>query len=128
MNFDTVSISFPAQKNYAMLLRMSVSGAAASYDLPVDMLEDLRMAAEEGYDCLLSGDIKADSLLNLDLYRPDEKSVTMYMRLSGRSGSPLAEQENELSYAILSTLVNEVILFADAKGIFGIRMTLRAEK
>ena len=72
MNLDTVSISFPAQKNYGLLLRMFVSGAAASYDLPVDMLEDLRMAAEEGYDCLLSGDIKADSLLNLDLYRPDE--------------------------------------------------------
>ena len=128
MIMDPISISFPAQKPYALLLRMFIAGAAASYDLPVDMLEDLRMAAEEGYDCLLSGDVKADSLLNLDLYRPDEKSVTMYMRLSGRSGSPLAEQENELSYVILSTLVNEVILFADAKGIFGIRMTLRAEK
>ena len=85
------------------------------------------MAAEEGYDCLLSGGVKEDTLLNLDLYRPDEKSVTMYMRLSGRSGAPLKDQENELVYAILSTLVNEVILFADAKGIFGIRMTLRAE-
>ncbi|MBR5231016.1 MAG: hypothetical protein IKW00_02065 [Clostridia bacterium] len=127
MNLDTVSISFPAQKNYALLLRMFASGAAASYDLPVDMLEDLRMAAEESYDCLLSGAVKEDTLLNCDLYRPDEKSVTMHMRLSGRSGSPLQDQENELVYAILSTLVNEVILFADAKGVFGIRMTLKAE-
>ena len=73
MNLDTVSISFPAKKNYALLLRMFASGAAASYDLPVDMLEDLRMAAEEACDCLLSGDVKDDAQLMCDLYRPDEK-------------------------------------------------------
>jgi len=53
MIMDPISISFPAQKPYALLLRTFMAGAAASYDLPVDMLDDLRMAAEEAYDCLL---------------------------------------------------------------------------
>lgn len=125
---DPISISFPAQKPFALLLRTFIAGAAAAYDLPVDMLEDLRMAAEEAYDCLLSGEVKADTQLICDLYRTQAHCATVYMRLSSRSGSPMKDQENELVYAILSTLMNEVMLFGDDKGIFGIRMTLKAEK
>lgn len=125
---DTVSASFPAQKPYALLLRMFMAGAAASYDLPVDMLEDLRMAVEEAYDCLLSGEVKADTQLICDVYRTGEHCVTVHLRLSGRSGLPLERPEEEIVYAILGTLMNEVTLFGDAKGITGIRMTLKAEK
>ena len=125
---DTISVSFPAQKPYTLLLRMFIAGAAASYDLPVDMLEDLRMAAEEAYDCLLSGEIKEDTQLICDMHRTDDHCVTVYMRLSSRNGSPMQNQESELVYAILGTLMNDVMLFSDSKGIFGIRMMLRAEK
>ncbi|MBQ4552420.1 MAG: hypothetical protein IJA59_05680 [Clostridia bacterium] len=128
MIMDPISFSFPAQKPYAMLLRMAVTGAAASYDLPVDMLEDLRMAAEEAFDCLLSDEVKNDTQLICDMYRTEAHSATVYMRLSSRSGAPLPDQEKELVYAILRTLMNDVTLFADAKGIFGVRMTLNAEK
>lgn len=128
MIMDPISISFPAQKPYAMLLRMFIAGAAASYDLPVDMLEDLRMAAEEVYDCLLSGSVKDDTQLICDVYRSEAHCVTVYMRLSSRNGLALPNPENELVYAILRTLMNEVILFSDDKGIFGVRMMLKAEK
>lgn len=125
---DTISVSFPAQKPYALLLRMFIAGAAASYDLPVDMLEDLRMAAEEAYDCLLDGEVKEDTQLICDIYRTEDHCATVYMRLSGRSGSPLKNQESEIVFAILGTLMNDVMLFGDNKGIFGIRMMLKAEK
>lgn len=125
---DTVSVSFPAQKPYALLMRMFVAGVCASYDLPVDMLEDLRTAAEEAYDCLLSGEVKEDTQLICDVYRTEDHSATIYMRLSGRNGLPMQNQESELVYAILNTLMNDVMLFSDSKGIFGIRMMLRAEK
>lgn len=125
---DTISVSFPAQKPYALLLRMFIAGAAASYDLPVDMLEDLRMAAEEAYDCLLDSEVKEDTQLICDIYRTEDHCVTVYMRLSGRSGSPLKNQESELVFAILGTLMNDVMLFGDNKGIFGVRMMLKAEK
>ncbi len=128
MIMDPISISFPAQKPYAMLLRMFIAGAAASYDLPVDMLEDLRMAAEEAYDCLLSGQVKDDTQLICDVYRTEPHCATVYMRLSSRSGLALPNPENELVYAILRTLMNEVILFSDDQGIFGVRMMLKAEK
>ena len=128
MIMDPISITFPAQKPYALLLRTFMAGACASYDLPVDMLEDLRMAAEEAYDCLLAGEMKADTQLNCDVYRGEDRSATVYMRLSARSGAPMQVQEKELVYAILSTLMNDVTLFSDNKGIFGVRMTLKAEK
>jgi len=128
MIMDPISISFPAQKPYALLLRTFMAGAAATYDLPVDMLEDLRMAAEEAYDCLLSGEVKEDTQLNCDVYRTEDHCVTVYMRLSGRSGAPMQNQESEIVYAILCTLMNDVMLFGDSKGVFGVRMMLKAEK
>jgi len=128
MIMDPISITFPAQKNFALLLRTFMAGACASYDLPVDMLDDLRMAAEEAYDCLLSTKVKEGTQLVCDVYRTAENSGTAHMRLSGRSGQPVKDQENELVYAILSSIMNDVILFSDNWGVVGIRMTLRAEK
>ena len=125
---DNISISFPAQKQYALLLRMQVAGAAAAYDLSVDMLDDLRMAAEEAYDYLLSGDIAPDTQLLCDMYRDEGSAVTLFLRLSGRTGQVLKNQENDIAYAILKTLMNDVTLFADNQGGTGVRMMLKAEK
>ena len=124
---DTINVSFPAQKSFALLLRTFVAGTAASYDLSVDMLDDLRMAAEEAFDYLLENEPQ-DTQLMCDIYRDEENAVTMYLRLSGRSGLPVAQQENELSYTILKTLMSDVSLFADNKGATGVRMILKAEK
>ena len=128
MIMDPISITFPAQKPFALLLRTFMAGACASYDLPVDMLDDMRMAAEEAYDCLLSGGVKPDTQLVCDVYRTAEHSITAHMRLLGRNGQPAKDQENELVYAILSSIVNDVVLFSDNWSVVGIRMTLRAEK
>ena len=124
---DTINVSFPAQKCYALLLRTFVAGSAASYDLSVDMLDDLRMAAEEAYDYLLCS-AKGDEQLLCDIYRDEFNTVSMNLRLSGRSGLPVAQQESEISYTILKTLMNDVTLFADNAGATGVRMTLKAEK
>lgn len=125
---DNISISFPAQKQYALLLRMQVAGVAAAYDLSVDMLDDLRMAAEEAYDYLLSGNAAADAQLLCDIYRDEGAAVTLFLRLSGRTGQVLKDQENDIAYAILKTLMNDVTLFADNQGCTGVRMMLKAEK
>ena len=125
---DNISISFPAQKQYALLLRMQVAGAAAAYDLSVDMLDDLRMAAEEAYDYLLSGNTAPTAQLLCDMYRDEGNAITLFLRLSGRTGQVLQDQKNDIAYAILKTLMNDVTLFADNQGGTGVRMMLKAEK
>lgn len=117
-----ISFSFPAQRDYGIFVRMAVAGAAAALDLPMDALEDLCAAAEEALDYLLSAPDAQQETVNADLYRRDAGSVTLSMRFSGRAGTPCGEES--VSWAILSTIMNEVTLFADARGSTGVRMAL----
>lgn len=123
---DGVSLSFPAQKAYALLLRMAVSGAAAAWDLPVDALDDLRTAADEALDYLLSAPQPPDARVLCDLYRNAAGDATAHLRLQGRQGAPLRGGEGDITRAILETVMHEVALFADGAGGTGVRMTLRA--
>ncbi len=122
---DNISFSFPARRDYGVFVRMAVAGAAAALDMPVDALEDLCAAAEEALDYLLSAPDAQRETVNADLYRRDGATVALSLRFSGRAGVPCGE--DSVSRAILSTLMNEVTLFADARGGTGVRMALRLE-
>lgn len=128
MTRDCISIRFPAQKQYALLLRMNIAGALASYDVSVDMLEDLRMAAEEAFDYLLDENAASGEDMLCDICRDENGAVCLHLHLANRAGSPIGQQENELAYAILKTLVNKVTLCADHSGATGVQMMLKAEK
>lgn len=128
MTHKDVHFSFPAQRAYGILLRMAVSGAAAAYQLPLDMLEDLRSAAEEALDFLLSTEERADARVLCDLMSDEEGSVTLELRLDGRSGVPALSPDAAVTAEILKTIMNDVALFADANGGTRARMTLRRVK
>lgn len=122
-----INFSFPANREHGIFLRMAVSGAAAAYDLPLDMLEDLRAASDEALDYLLADEKRADALVLCDLYHTED-AVTMHMRVNGRSGLPVESPAGDTTRAILGTLMNDVMLFADQTGGTGVRMTLRRVK
>lgn len=46
---DTVTLSVPAQAQYARAVRMMASNLAAVCNMSVDEVDDVRMAAEEGF-------------------------------------------------------------------------------
>lgn len=96
----------------------------ASYDLPLDALEDLREAALEAFSALTeSVDEGAQALC--DIYRAQADQVTLSLRLGGRAGVPGPEDNADITRAVLLPLVNQAQVFYDARGCTGVRMTLR---
>ncbi|MDO5119365.1 MAG: ATP-binding protein [Coriobacteriales bacterium] len=49
MNSEYVRLSVPAEASYARVVRMTASSLAVLADMGVDDVEDVRMAAEEGF-------------------------------------------------------------------------------
>ncbi len=49
MSEKTVQLSVPAEASFARAVRMTASALAVRYDMSVDDVEDVRMAAEEGF-------------------------------------------------------------------------------
>ena len=96
MTRDCISIRFPAQKQYALLLRMNIAGALASYDVSVDMLEDLRMAAEEAFDYLLDENAASGEDMLCDICRDENGAVCLHLHLANRAGRPSASRKTSL--------------------------------
>ncbi len=124
MTDTAISLCFPAKQEYAIFLRTAVSGAAAADGLTLDALEDLREAALEAFSALTesAGD-GAQALC--DIYRTQENTVSLHLRLSGRTGVPAADDAADITRAVLLPLVNRVQVFYDAHGCTGVRMTLQ---
>ena len=55
-------LTVPAKPEWALVLRMAVAGVGGIYDLPVDLLEDLRTAIDESCELLLHQDYAAETL------------------------------------------------------------------
>ena len=53
---DTIHLEVPSSISFLPVVRMVVGGAAARLDLPLDALEDLRLAVEELFCAALSLD------------------------------------------------------------------------
>ena len=49
MNSDSVRLRVPAEASYARVVRMTASNLAVLCEMDVDDVEDVRMAAEEGF-------------------------------------------------------------------------------
>ena len=121
-----MTLTVPAREEWALVLRMAVSGVCAVYDVPVDVMDDLCVAMEESAELLLHQDYAAESLTLLCEERPDGLHVT----LSARERTPCREEnaaDADISRMIIQTLVREVTLGQDEGGVHSVHMTLPAK-
>lgn len=126
MNKPEISLRVPGAKEYALVLRLALGGVAILKDLDAGALDDLRAASDEACDCLLHQGRKAD-WLELNVY-----DCGSQLRVSLAAGfqndcsaEGCGEEENEISRAVLETLVPVVALHqADDGCISGIDLTL----
>ena len=121
-----MTLTVPAREEWALVLRMAVSGVCAVYDVPVDVMDDLCVAMEESAELLLHQDYAAESLTLLCEERPDGLHVT----LSARERTPCREEnaaDAGIARMIIQTLVREVTLDQDEGGVHSVHMTLPAK-
>ena len=125
MSNKTMTMTIPAKAEWTLALRMAVSGVGAIYNLPVDVLSDLRTAVDESCELLLHQTYCVRTLT----LSVEEKQDGVYMSLSAqccdqRQTEPRADAD--IARMIIETLVHEVDLTEEEGGVREVRMILPA--
>ncbi|MDD3214158.1 MAG: hypothetical protein PHY64_10810 [Eubacteriales bacterium] len=118
-----ILLSLPANKDFVLLARMTLSGLGMLAGLDVGLIDDLRSATDECCDCLLHQPVKAE---RLEL-RARIDGGRLYCCLNAvRSGgeSDLPQSDLEITRGVLETLMPDVSLQCDACGVGSIGFSL----
>lgn len=110
-----VVLRIPGRREYVMVLRTALGGAAFVNNLSVEDMDDLRTAADEACECLLHQGRRVQALE----MRLKDQGPTMTLSLGAEfcpgEGEPCDDQL-EISRAVLETLVPEVRLYQHDSG------------
>ncbi len=101
---DTVTVTFAAQTRNAALARTVAAAMAARADLPLDQLEDVRLAVDEAVSQLIldaAGD--ADICVVFTV-----RGSQLHVSASGQTRSGGAPDPATFSWTVLTALVDEV--------------------
>lgn len=118
-----VILKLPADKEFVLLARMTLSGLGMIAGLDVDLIDDLRTAIDECFDCLLHQPIRAQAME----MRARVENGRLYCCLNAvRSGgsSDLPQSDLEITRGVLETLMPDVTLQCDACGVGSIGFSL----
>ena len=122
----TMNMTIPAKKEWTLALRMAVSGVGAIYNLPVDVLSDLRTAVDESCELLLHQEFCVESLT----LSVEEKEDGVYLSISARRCNVRSQDEKradaEIAKMIIETLVRQVDLKTEDDSVQEVRMILPA--
>lgn len=118
-------LTVPARKEWVLVLRMAAAGVSALYDVPVDVLDDLRTAIEESCELLLHQDYKAETLTLECEARKDGLHVCLSAmeRIHDKCDETA---DAEIARLIIEPLVQNVKLEQDESGVHRVHMTLPA--
>lgn len=114
-----ISLRVPGERAYALVVRTALGGVAVLKDLDVDALDDLRMAADEAWDCLLH---QGRCVKSVQVSVHDGGSlltVSLEAEFSGETSADCADTTSNmtaLSRAVLETLIPKVELFSQPCG------------
>ena len=116
-------LSIPAQHEWALVLRMTLSGAGVLADLPIDLLDDLRIAADEAFDLLTHQGKQAGRITLACSIKEDELTVTLRAEDRGCPQS-CPRPDRDVARQILATLLTGVRFEDNGQDICGVIMTL----
>lgn len=103
-----VVVSIPADAGFVHVLRAVTSAIAARLDLPIDDLEDLRLAIDEASAYLLASGDGSERLV-LTLGGTSSRVEALIARDGGRDVSwPPEQLDHSFAWQVMSTLSDEV--------------------
>ena len=120
---NAVQLTIPADRAYAPVATMALSGLGMMAGLDVDLLSDLRTVAGECMDCLLHQAGRPGSIgmtagvRNGRLYL----SFSSHNRVRSQEEDPLGL---EITRGVLETLMPEVCLMSDEDSVHGIECSM----
>jgi len=118
-----IRLSLPADREYVLLARMAVSGLGMLAGMEVGLIDDLRAATDECFDCLLHQPVKAERL-ELRARIEDGRLYCCLNAVRGGGASELPPGDLEITRGVLETLMPDVSLLCDACGVGSIGFSL----
>lgn len=122
---NTMTMTIPARSEWTLALRMAVSGVGAIYNLPVDVLQDLRTAVDESCELLLHQTYCVQTLT----LSVNEKQDGVYLNIAAQccnEKQPEPRADADIARMIIETLVRQVDLKTEEDGVREVRMILPA--
>lgn len=101
---DAVTLSFPAQTQYVALARTMAAAMAVRADLPIDQLEDLRLAVDEAAAQLVLDALPGSELRCVFV----EAHGSLRIEVRGRTSSGTVPDTNTFGWTVLTALVDDV--------------------
>ena len=111
-----MELRIPAEADYALIVRMALSGFGMLAGLEVDLIDDLRTAADECLDCLMH---QAFCLKEITVSAKLDGGRLLGKICSLRTDTPTPNpyQDHEMTKCILETLLPDVTLCCDETGV-----------
>lgn len=106
---NEIQLRVPGSREYALVIRTALGGAAILKNLDVGTMDDLRMAADEACDCLLHQGLPVRALTVAIRDRDARLAVSIGAELEG-DGAGGGEEDRAVTQAVLETLAPEVRL------------------
>ncbi len=118
-----MSLSIPADSCWGLVVRMALGGAGALMGLSIDLIDDLRTAADEACDFLLHQPRKARRLEMVCSLR-DDKVCTVFSCVWDSACQNCVETDLDITRGILETLIPQVDLEEEGACIRSVSLTL----
>ena len=120
---QSMELKLPADMEYALIVRMALSGVGMLAELDVDLIDDMRTVTDECFDCLLHQGRRVREILVTSCVQ-DKR---LHCRFSAVRTEELAKepfQDCEVTRCILETLLPEVLLQCDEFGVSYIEFSM----
>lgn len=106
---EIVSLTLPAQTSYVSLARTLAAAMAARADLPIDQLEDIRLAVDEAVSLLISDTAESNAITCTFAQQGSALDITV----SAATSSGATPPTTGFSWTVLSALVDDVKATSD---------------
>ncbi|MGH7540790.1 MAG: ATP-binding protein [Gemmatimonadota bacterium] len=121
-----VSADVPATAEFVQILRNVAAGFAARLDMPIDQIEEVRLAVTEGATLLL--DEAGATTLRMSIGREGDALVTVISCDGRASAWPTDRALASWPWLVVKGLTDEVDLDRDGDGALAIAFTKRRER
>lgn len=123
---NKMTLTIPARPEWGMVLRMVASGVSAVFDLPLDVMDDLRTALDESCELLMHQPVCISSLS----LTCEADAAGLHVVLSAQRCDKVQEENHadaDIAGLIIGTLVKQVKLLKDDSGVNAVEMLLPAK-
>jgi len=111
-----MELKVPATMEHALIARMALSGVGMLAGLEVGLIDDLRAATDECFDCLLHQTFALHEIITT-IYMEEGRLCCRFCAIPTEQPTAELHQDPEITRCILETLLPEVKLSCDECGV-----------